>query len=454
MHIRIDGTLDHAQQKQHLPFPFHVPAGTTKLSIQFDYAPKFSEGKTFRNDLSLTVFDPERARGARHNNDDRNLMITETWATAGYLPGALPAGTWTAWIDTHRVLPPDTIHYWFDIELSSDLVEPKAPYVKQPTAPRGKGWYRGDLHGHTIHSDARWDVPDLAQYARDYKLDFVTLSDHNTVSGVAQLDSLAGDDLLTIGAMELTTYYGHALALGVRHWIEWRTDVDEKGTERPTMPERVTQARAEGATFVIAHPKSMGDPYCTGCDWSYPDMMPGNARIVEVWNSAWDSNRNNEQSLQVWYDWMNKGYRMVGTRGTDIHGPLEYTNVGFNIVYADELSETAILSAIRQGHLYISAQPTLDLQAHGDDGSVGMVGDLVGGQTVRVNLAWSNVAAGDHLRWLVNGAIVEDVAIAAAGTREWTLNADEARWAVVEIHGANGEMHAVTNPVFLGENWK
>ena len=31
MHIRIDGTVDYTQQKQHLPFPFDVPAGTTKL---------------------------------------------------------------------------------------------------------------------------------------------------------------------------------------------------------------------------------------------------------------------------------------------------------------------------------------------------------------------------------------------------------------------------------------
>jgi hypothetical protein len=449
MHIRIDGTLDYRQQKQHLPFPFYVPTGTTKVSIQFDYAPKYSEEKTFRNDLSLTVFDPERGRGARHNNDDRNLVITETWATPGYLPGALQAGTWTAWIDTHRVLPPNTIHYWFEIEISSKAVEAKEPYVRAATAPRGKGWYRGDLHGHTIHSDGRWDVPDLAQYARDYQLDFVTLSDHNTVSGVAQLDSLGGDDLLTIGGMELTTYYGHALALGVRHWIEWRVGINDA-----TMPELANKARDEDATFIIAHPMSMGDPYCTGCDWGYPDMMPGNARCVEIWNSAWDSSRENEHSLQLWYQWLNRGYRMIGTRGSDIHGALDYTNVGFNMVYADELSETAILRAIRQGHLYVSAQPKLDLQAQGDDGSTGMIGDLVGGQSVQVSLVWENAADGDHLRWIVNGAVVEEVPIAAAGKRDWTLDSREARWCVVEIRSANGEMHAVTNPIFLGGNWK
>jgi len=57
------------------------------------------------------------------------------------------------------------------------------------------------------------------------------------------------------------------------------------------MPELADRARQAGATFIIAHPMSVGDPYCTGCDWGYPDMMPGNGRIVEVWNSEWGSDR-------------------------------------------------------------------------------------------------------------------------------------------------------------------
>lgn len=448
MRIRIDGTVDYHEQKQHIPHAFSVPEGTTRLTINFDYAPKFSEGQNYRNDLSLTVFDPEWARGARHNNDDRNLTITETWATPGYIPGKLQAGVWTAWIDTHRVLPPDTIHYWFEIEISDEAVEPRAPFVAAATAPRGAGWYRGDLHGHSLHSDARWDVPDLAQYARDYKLDFVTLSDHNTTSGTAQLDSLAGDDLLTIGGMELTTYSGHALALGVRRWVDWRTEVDHT-----TMPQRVEEARAAGATFIIAHPMSMGDPVCTGCDWGFADMMPGSAHCVEVWNSAWESDRRNEESLALWYHWLNEGYRMVGTRGTDIHGPLNYSNVGFNIVYAEALSEVEILRAIRQGHLYISARPVLDLQARGSDGSSGMVGDAVGGETVEIRLKWSECSEGERLRLIVDGEIAEEIPVEASGERSWTLNAGEMhrhyRWCVVEIRGANGEMRAVTNPIYL-----
>ena len=36
---------------------------------------------------------------------------------------------------------------------------------------------------------------------------------------------------------------------------------------------------------------------------------------------------------------------------------------GFDVVYADDLSEQAILSAVRAGHLYLSAAPRLELHA-------------------------------------------------------------------------------------------
>ncbi len=445
MRTHIDGTLDYTQNKRHIAHAFSVPPGTTRLTIHFDYSPKQSQEQAVRNDLSLTVFDPLSCRGARHNNQDRDLTITARSATPGYLPGIEP-GAWTAWIDTHRVLPPDTIHYTFDIETSSDpIVENDLSWTAGTTAPRGQGWYRGDLHGHTLHSDGRWDVPDLIQYARDYGLDFVTLSDHNTVSGLRQFDSLRSDDLLTIGGMEMTTYYGHALALGLREWVEWRIGVDGL-----TMPELADRARQAGATFIIAHPLSVGDPYCTGCDWGYADMLPGNARIVEIWNSAWETDGHNERALQLWYRWLNAGYRMTATRGSDIHEPLNYTNVAFNVVYADELSEEAILRAIRQGHLYISAGPRLDLTARDSDGGAVMVGDRVTSDRAEVALAWEACSVGEHLRLIVDGVALEEIPVEERGSRTWVLS-HTARWCVVEIRRADGELRAVTNPLYLAK---
>lgn len=74
------------------------------------------------------------------------------------------------------------------------------------------GWYRGDLHAHTIHSDGSWDIPDLLAFWQEQGVDFMTLSDHNTISGLPQACSLSTPELLVMGGIELSTYFGHAVA--------------------------------------------------------------------------------------------------------------------------------------------------------------------------------------------------------------------------------------------------
>lgn len=450
MKIRIDGAVDHHHSKTHIPHAFTLPVGTTRLDIRFDYAPMHTEGQPVQNDLSLTVFDPNGARGARHCNPDRNLSITANRATVGYLPGLEP-GVWTVWIDAHRIMPAETIHYWLEIETTNSAVEEVAQNWSKPVLkPPGLGWYRGDLHGHTRHSDADWDVPDFVRYGREFKLDFVTLTDHNTVSPLAQVDSLASDDLLTMGGTELTTYYGHALALGVREWQEWRV-----GASGLTMPQLAERAMQNGALFIIAHPHSIGDPYCTGCNWQYmADMWPGNARCVEVWNGPWDGDSGNEAALKTWYEWLNQGYRMVGTAGTDIHGPLIYDPApGFNVVYAQERSEFEILKAIRQGHLYISSGPQVNFTAQTSSGQAGMVGDLLLGDDVRFTVTWGGCQTDDQLFIQVNGMLMEHLTTATDGTHSWNLRGDQRGWCAVEIRSAEGRLRAITNPIFCGPGW-
>lgn len=445
MHIRIDGTLDYRQHKQHIPFAFTVPKGTTRLSIRFDYAPKQSQGQVVENDLSLTLFDPQGARGARHCNPDRNLILTPYTASPGYISGPMPPGTWTVWIDAHRIMPPDQISYWFEID-TSDTPETEAitEWVKPVLKPRGPGWYRGDLHGHSRHSDAEWDVPDLVQYGREYQLDFVSLTDHNTISPLAQMDSLATDSLLTMGGMELTTYFGHALALGIRQWQEWRA-----GWNDLKMPDLAQQVMDNGGLFIIAHPDSIGDPYCTGCNWQYADMMPGNARCVEIWNGPWDGDSGNEQALERWFTWLNAGYRMVATAGTDIHGPLSDPAPGFNIVYAEERTEKAILQAIRQGHSYLSAGPRLEFNAS----DFWMMGDHIPDEMAQFTLRWQAVSPSDVIQVIVNGQPTQIIESQAAGTHQWSLTVQSRSWCAVQIRDANGRMRAITNPIFMGHGW-
>jgi hypothetical protein len=448
------GTLTDRDIKQHLPHPFEVPEGATELDLRFDYTPgKVPHGF---NAIHLSLFDPQGSRGAGHRSGDvrpdgvtHTIRLDEISATPGYVAGPLVPGTWSIVIDTHMILPDAPVNYTIAINVSTDPVTRAAAIATPaPTPPqRGAGWYRGDLHAHTLHSDGAWEIPDLLAHARAYKLDFITLSDHNTISGLAEFDRMARPDLLTMGGIELTTYSGHALALGVRRWVDWRVRPGER-----TMPQIAAEVGAAGGTFVIAHPMSIGDPHCTGCDWRYKDMMPGNAKFVEIWNGGiWENNEsNNENALMLWYTWLNQGHRLVATSGTDIHGPAQPgAHLGFDVVYAEELDEAAILRGVSQGHLYLSDGPRLDLSGHTTTGTQAMMGDTLVAERATITAHWDGCDPDDCVRLIVDGHPMSETAANARTEQEWQLSAEQAHWCVLEVRAATGHLRAVTNPIFL-----
>ena len=425
------GTLQASDSKKHLEFPFDVPEGAAGLEIVFSFTPASAEG--IRNMLCLTLFSPEGFRGSGHRHGtEHRVVLGERVATPGYSSGPLAAGGWRVVVHTHMIMPSEEVRYRLEVTLIDVPTKASEP-LPEPTPPqRGPGWYRGDLHAHSAHSDASWTVLELTEYARRKGLDFVTLTDHNTVSGLAEMDALSTPVLLTLGGLELTTFYGHALALGRRSWLDW------VGTP---MSELAVQADAEGL-FIIAHPFRPGDPVCTGCRWAYPELMPGTARVVEIWNGGlWDE--ANGAALEQWYRWLNAGYQMTVSAGTDGHRPApEGVAVGFNVVYAEALSVAEILAAVRQGRTYLSSGPGLELTHAG----LPVSGSVVEPETALL-LRYKDVPDGAVLRTVVDGSSHSERALAGDGQLEFTLP-EEARWGVLELRAADGTMLAVTNAVF------
>ena len=74
-------------------------------------------------------------------------------------------------------------------------VAPPAPPERSARRelPAGPGlqWLAGDLHAHTVHSDGALTVPELAVLAVERGLDFLAITDHNTISHHAELASTA-----------------------------------------------------------------------------------------------------------------------------------------------------------------------------------------------------------------------------------------------------------------------
>ncbi len=457
MRYRFQGTLTSGDMKRHILHPFEVPPHATRLDIRFHYtAPPVDE---LRNLLCLSLFDPTGFRGAAHRGGgDQHVHISLDRATPGYRPGTLPPGPWTIEIETHRIIPGAPCDYRLDIVVETSSADPPSPAPSttarpQPVLRRTAGWYRGDLHAHTIHSDGTWDMKSLTQIARAYRLDFITITDHNTVTGLADIPRNPPEDLLIMAGMELTTFWGHALSLGTYDWIDWRVRPGER-----SMADIAHEVAAMGGLFVIAHPGIQGDPVCTGCDWRYPEVMPGPAHVVEVWNGPWDEDSENERSLAMWYVWMNQGHRLVATAGTDAHGPTGQAtpadlNVGFNVVHADALSQEAILQAIARGHLYLSSGPRVDLHGRAQTGEHAMMGDVLPCGAAEIRVSWDGCPSHARARLIADGAPLDEWRPDRRSSRSWTIADGQARWCLVEIRDGQSRLLALTNPIFLGDHW-
>ena len=449
-HIVRAGTLGERHHKGHVPLRFDVPAGVTCMRIFLASHPARASGALFDNMLCLSLFGPHGPRGTRHNNPSKALSIDAFRATPGYMPGPIEPGEWTVMLDAFRILGPDPLDYRVEILLSDDPVEPLADKPLSVLADPGPGWYRGDLHAHSLHSDGKWDIPDLVAGAKRRGLDFVTLTDHNTVSGLAQMDRLADAGILTMGGVELTTHHGHALALGTRQWQEWRAN----SLEGVAMPDIAADVARQGALFVIAHPMSPGDPACTGRRWEYAAMRPGNAPAVEIWNGVWsDYNEDGVQEFFAWLNaaWLGRGERLAATAGTDSHGPFdERGRPGFNHVFSQGRTERDILEAVAQGRNYLSSGPRLVIGAETTDRRrIAMGGHASKGVAI-VEINWRAAGEARQLRLIANGRETARQMIDPEGSATFAARAGAKAWYLAELRDAKGELHAITNPIFVG----
>ena len=449
-----EGVLTLDDFARHLPHEFDVPKGVGTLRVHFEYDPASPPAGGIPHLLSISVYDPAGARGTRHNNADQSVVISADYASPGYLPGQIEEGRWTVEIDTHRILAPGQVRYRITVEWSADAPEPPEPAVASVEAryEPGPGWFRGDLHGHSLHSDAGWSVEEFEADAQRRGLDFAFLTDHNTVSGLRDLSTSNRGRTFIFAGVELSTFFGHCLVLGTDRHIDWRIKDGE------TMAARVAEIQAEGMLFVIAHPMARGHPWCTGCTWQYPDVYPGPATHVEVWNRAW-SIPHNEHALQLYYGWLGRGCKVFATCGSDTHGPNGRDQAGYNIVFAQALTQREILAAIQKGRSYLSSGPEVGIDAHTETGEIFGMGQSVSKPVTSVSIDISRAPPGSTLRLITaspgNGgaSLAHEVGLVADTRLEFDqVDLALTTFLTVEVRDANRQLCAMTNPIFLGQD--
>ena len=445
------GVLTLEDFARHVPHEFDVPEGVAVLRVHFEYNPTSPAAGGVAHQLSISVYDPAGARGTRHNNADQSVVLSADYASPGYQAGPIQGGRWIVEIDTHRILPPGLIQYRIEVDWGADAPDPPAPTVAGVGVRQrsGPGWFRGDLHGHSLHSDARWSVEEFGEDTQRRGLDFAFLTDHNTISGLEDLPTSKQGNSLIFAGVELTTFFGHGLVLGTDRCVDWRIRDGE------TMAARVKEIQAEGMLFVIAHPMSRGHPWCTGCTWQYPDVYPGPATHVEVWNRSW-SIPHNEHALRLYYGWLVRGRRVFATCGSDTHGPNGRDQSGYNVVFAKDLTQREILTAIKKGQSYLSSGPELGVEAHTETGEKFGIGQSVSSPLSSVSISARRTPPGSTLRLLSaspgNGGARLAHEVGLNGDARLELDQADFAWSTfltVEIRDANRRLCALSNPIFF-----
>jgi len=457
----LEGTVISAQNKTYVEVPFQVPEGVHRISVDFSYT-----GREQHTAIDLGIADPYRFRGASGGNKS-HFTISETDATPSYLPGEIPSGRWKLILSVPNIRVGVVSHYRAEIRFNPPAEDHS--FASEPLA-HGPRWYRGDLHMHTAHSDGscmsqagkRVPCPVFltVQAAASSNLDFIAISDHNTVSQFDAMRELQPyfDKVLLIPAREITTFWGHFNVFGTTQFIDYRA-VNHDGLDINAILHDVL---SKGAIASINHADAPSGEMCMGCGWT--PSTPVDMSLftgVEVINGGGMM----LSSADLWDKEIAAGHRLTAIGGSDNHNALTPADqpgaIGrpTTVVEADELSVSAILNGIRRGRVFIdltsSHDKLLDLDATIGSRHAQMGEDLTAsnGMSIQLNVHVA-ACAGDQVHLLVDGhespALVP---LDISGNDEtlhahWTAS-NGRHWLRAEVRDSHGTLLVLGNPIYI-----
>jgi len=460
----LHGTVRGDQNNTYVEVPFDVPADTARLTISFHYT-----GKEERTTLDIGLQDPQRFRGWSGGNKS-SFTISATDATPSYLPGVLIPGTWKLWIGVPNIRPQSVASYEANVYFEARGKTPPEGFSETPLRS-GAGWYRGDLHMHTAHSDGSCKslngnkVPCpvfvTLQAAATRGLDFVAVTDHNTVSQFDALRELQPyfDRLLLIPGREITTFEGHANLFGTTEFVDFRVGSGAV-LEMKELLRRIAQ---NGAIVSINHPDAPTGEACMGCGWR---PKAGDIRLVSAIEAVNGGAEEGPYSgVPFWEQQLNAGYKLTAIGGSDNHNPeLPFDKPGSvgsptTVVYASDLSVAGILAAIRSGRVFVdlttSKDRLLDFSAQTGTTKAAMGGELHANSGEVVSLSTHAVGcSGSQLRVLIDSRQDKNIPTVPITSADQTLAArwqsdGKRHWLRADVVSESGKLELLGNPIYV-----
>jgi hypothetical protein len=209
--------------------------------------------------------------------------------------------------------------------------------IVHPYVPRSHS-YKGQTHFHSTCSDGLFPPDELVAMYRDAGYDFVNMTDHN----VAAIDPNVSGILFIKGDEDNGSVWTHIGSANVEH-----------DCTTPTPQAVIDFHLAAGSFVTVNHPS-----------WSSLTAAQINDLIgwhaIEICNYA--TIGNNEEPC--WDELLALGRLTYGIAVDDTHIAIQF-NKAWVHVFADELTVTAIIVALKAGNYYCSTGPILAVSVIG-----------------------------------------------------------------------------------------
>ena len=472
----LHGELSGKDNRSYRSVPFQVPAGVSRITIDFAYT-----GKDEHTTIDLGLLGPGGFRGQDgfrgwSGGNKHIFTVAATDATPSYLPGPIQPGRWTLLLGIPNIRPTAHASYTARIWFARDAADAWGPRELNLPLRATAGWYRGDLHMHGAHSDGSCTSQSGAQrvacplfmtagQAVSRGLDFIALSDHNAISQLDDIRELQPyfDRLLLIPARELTTFQGHANLFGAVQPVDFRVG----SASVPDWNSLLRNIAALHGLLSINHPIRANDESCMGCGWTPAQAVDMHrVQAIEAVNGL-DALAPQWSGIPFWQHQLDLGFRLTAIGGSDNHDakqPMSLPGGALigtptTVVHASELSVDAILEGIRAGHVFIDTQGTRDrmLELTAQLGThTAEMGDALAapsGSTVHVELTVT-APAGSRVELVSDHDAIQpkiDPAIRGVSQKlsfDWSSDGQR-HWLRANVRGAGGELLLVGNPIYL-----
>lgn len=314
------------KEGQYYTVPFSVPENVVKITVSYDY---FRPTKGMLSDLKpsntvdIGLMDEKGNFLGWSGSAHKTVSVGEFEASAGYLTQPINAGEWQIIVGAYHVLD-EGVEVTYDIQFE---------YKEEVLL-------FGDLHIHSNASDGQFSAYELGTAAKEKRLDFIGLANHNNFAENLSLPHI--DGVTFVPAVEWTHYNGHMNFFGVSAPFENSFIANSKAE----MGEIVCHARSLGAVISVNHPR------CPVCPYKWDDETA--FEMMEVWNGP--MRPSNVKAVEWWTSLLKQGRHIPIVGGSDYHKPRQFAKLGSPVtaVYSASRGADDILDAIKNGNSFIT----------------------------------------------------------------------------------------------------